>query len=69
MSFYKTKLTIEVECETQFGPHDAMDMVGHLLNVPAITMIRINKAKSDYKRQTKEDTQANAMERLPLRMK
>lgn len=66
---YKTKLTVEVEVETQFGPSDAMNMVGVLLQVPAIKMIRIIKAKSDYKRHTPEDVQANALQRLPLRIK
>lgn len=66
---YKTKLTVEVEVETQFGPRDAMDMVGTLLNVPAINTVRVVKAKSDYKRFTPQDVQANALERLPLRLK
>lgn len=45
----KTKLTVEIEVETQFGPEDAVKMVDSLLNVPAIRSVLVSKIESEWK--------------------
>lgn len=46
-----TKLTVEIEIQTQFGPADAIQMIGNLTNatsVPAIKSVNVIKMETDY---------------------
>jgi hypothetical protein len=52
---YKTKINLEVEVSTQFGPKNAVDLIGVLLNVPAVNHITVKKVETDYKVKTAED--------------
>lgn len=45
----KTKLTIEFEVHTQFGPADAVKMMDILTRIPAIDSVKISKIESDWK--------------------
>jgi hypothetical protein len=45
----RTKLTVEVECHTQFGPADAVKMVDYLLRIPAISSVKVTAIDSDWK--------------------
>ena len=61
---YNNKVTVEIECQTQFGPLDAVEMLKNVLNFPAIQSVVITDVQSDYKRFTKEDVQANFLEKF-----
>lgn len=45
----RSKLTVEVECHTQFGPETAVKMIDSLLKVPAISSVKIVAIDSDWK--------------------
>jgi hypothetical protein len=46
--FYTTKLLIEVDVSTQFGPRDAICLVKTLLKCPAITSVSIKSGHTNY---------------------
>lgn len=47
-NFYKTKLTVEFDIETQHGPESAGNMIDVLTRVPAITNVKIVKVVTNY---------------------
>lgn len=70
---YKTKLTVEVEVETQFGPEDAVNLVDVLTRVPAITSVNVVGLETDYESKLDkgfpEDVQSLAMNRVPRKIR
>lgn len=46
--YYKTKLTVEVEIQTQFGPQSAVDIIRSLTNIPAVDSVVVTDIDSDY---------------------
>jgi hypothetical protein len=44
----KTKLTVEIDVETQFGPEDAINLVDVLTRIPAITGVNVIALETDY---------------------
>lgn len=48
MQFYKTRLVIEVEVETQFGPESAMNLIIARLQCPAVTDITMLSGETNY---------------------
>lgn len=48
MSFYRTKLVLEVEVSTQFGPEDAKIMIEDILNKPAISNLIFLCGRTNY---------------------
>ena len=58
--FYKTKLTVEFEISTQFGPANAVNIIDNLTNhIPAIESIKVIDLKTDYIPMTEQDSQKN----------
>lgn len=45
----KTKMTVEFEVETQFGPESAVNMIDILTQVPAIKAVTVTRVNSDWK--------------------
>lgn len=45
---HKTKLTVELEVETQFGPDSAIKIVDCVTRIPAITSVNVIKLETDY---------------------
>lgn len=52
---YKTTILVEVEVETQFGPENAVTMLQHLLDVPAIESINVEITRTSYVPSTSKD--------------
>ena len=48
MESFKTRMTVEIEVETQFGPASAIDVLANLLQVPAVKGIVLQRLESDY---------------------
>ena len=46
--FYTTKLLVEVEVKTQFGPDGALSLVKTNLIWPAVTGLKVLKAESNF---------------------
>jgi hypothetical protein len=69
--FYKNKLTLEIEIETQFGPEAAVNLISVLNNVPAVTSINVTKLESNYDTSNvfPEDANLRMMNRIPLKLK
>ncbi len=63
---YKTKLTLEVDVETQFGPKDAVYIVKNLLNVLAVKSVWVENVETDYKLLTPEDENKHFMGQHPF---
>lgn len=69
---FTTKLTIELEIQTQFGPADAMQMVSNLLvPVPAVKSVRIVNASTDCDTTHSHKTDVNllAIQSVPFGLK
>jgi hypothetical protein len=66
---FKTKLILEVDCETQFGPEDARNMMTNLLKVPAITSTIVREITSDYKPLGKLDRQIAVLQEKNYKIK
>lgn len=67
----RTKLTVEIEAHTQFGPETAVKIVGHLLKVPAITEVKITAIDSDWKptpQTFSEDVNLRTILGLPIKL-
>lgn len=68
----KTKLTVEIEVETQFGPEDAVKMVDSLLNVPAIRSVLVSKIESEWKPNEStfpENLNLRMLQSIPLKLR
>lgn len=66
---YTTKLTVELEVSTQFGPLTAVEMVKGLINVPAVTKATLTNLDTNYKLLTREDSNKSVMRRFPKKLK
>lgn len=68
---YKTKLTVEIEVETQFGPLDAISMVDILTRVPAINSLNLIKLETDYNPPEgfPKNEQLKAMNNIPRKIR
>lgn len=67
---YKTKLTFEVEIETQFGSSDAISMIDILTRVPAITSLNVIKLETDYIPPSEPlNEQLKAMNNIPRKIR
>lgn len=67
----RTKLTVEIEAHTQFGPETAVKMVGYLLKVPAISEVKITAIDSDWKSTPQtfpEDVNLRTILSLPIKL-
>lgn len=65
---YNTKLTIEVDISTQFGPESAVALINILLDIPAIKSVSVEKLSTDYVPFTEFDTNRNVMETTPFKL-
>lgn len=45
----KTKLTVEIEVETQFGPESAVSMIDNIIRVPAVKSVTVTNVDSEWK--------------------
>lgn len=45
----KTKITVEFEVETQFGPESAINMIDILTRVPAVKSVNVLEVDSEWK--------------------
>lgn len=68
-SFYKTKLVVEIEVSTQFGPTDAVNMVKHLTNVPAVLSVTVSKLETDYLPQNEKEENFKTIRSVPIKIK
>lgn len=66
--FYTTKLTVEMEVQTQFGPADAIELVKNLNKVPAVVSFNVSKLETDYRPFFAEETNAEAMNNIPVKL-
>ena len=66
-----TKLTIEFEVSTQFGPLDAINMIDTLTRVPAIKSVNVVKLETDYDQTDKflEDVNVKAINSIPKKIR
>jgi len=66
-----TKLTIELEIKTQFGPESAISMVDSLTRVPAITSVNVVKLETDYvpPEGLPDDSQLKAITSIPKKIR
>lgn len=62
---YSTKMLLEVEVSTQFGPESAVNCVKSALNFSAIDKVRLIKVSSDYVPLTNEDANKKVFENVP----
>lgn len=46
--FYNTKILVEVDVSTQFGPNDAVNLVRTNLKCPAVSNIKIKEVRTDF---------------------
>jgi hypothetical protein len=69
VKWYKTKVTIEVEVQTQFGPNDAINLVDMNLRYPAITGLTLLKVESDYVPLTEQDLNREAVSNVPRQLR
>ena len=70
--FYTTKLTVELEVDTQFGPADAVSMIKTLFeNIPAIGRSKVIDLHTNYKPFTEQDCNKVVMGKnnLPIEIK
>jgi hypothetical protein len=69
----KTKLTLEIEVETQFGPEDAINLVDVLTRIPAITGVNVIALETDYVSKLDkgfpEDVQSLGMLNIPRKLR
>jgi len=67
--FYTTKLNVDFEISTQFGPNDAISMIKILIdNIPAVKSVMLLEVDSDYIA-TEEDSNYKAFCGLPRKLK
>jgi hypothetical protein len=66
---YCTKLTLEIEVETQFGPADAISVVDNITRFPAIKSLTLLKAESDYKAPFETDLNFVTMQNIPRKIR
>lgn len=71
---YNTKLTVEVDITTQFGPEDAVKMIEVLfMNVPAIKSATVVGLETDYEslldKGFPKDTNSLVMKNIPIKIK
>ncbi len=45
----KTKITVELEVETQHGPESAVNMIDVLTRVPAVRSLAVTRIESEWK--------------------
>ncbi len=45
----KTKVTVELDVETQFGPESAINMIDILTRVPAVKSVMVARVDSEWK--------------------
>jgi hypothetical protein len=67
--FYTSKLTLEIEVSTQFGPDDAVQIIASLTKknyVPAIKSVKLTNLTTDYIPRAKEDINRRVMSRFPI---
>ena len=66
-----TKLTVEFEISTQFGPVDAINMIDNLTRAPAITSVEVIKLKSDYDTANRhpDDVNVKAISNIPRKIR
>ena len=69
----KTKLTVEFEVETQFGPLDAIGVIDNVTRYPAITSVNIVGLETDYVSKLDtgfpEDVQSLAIKDIPKKIR
>jgi hypothetical protein len=46
--FFTTRITVEVEVHTQFGPEAAIQLVRDRLKVPAVNAVRVTVCATNY---------------------
>ena len=68
-NFYTTKLTLDIEVLTQFGPADAINMMHNIFNFPAIKSATITKAESDYVALSNKEVNHIALSNVPCKIK
>jgi len=66
---YTTKLTVEIDIETQFGPADAISMIDNALNLPAITGVNVIGLETNYKPFFNEEKNCEAINNIPLKLR
>jgi hypothetical protein len=70
---FKTKLTVEFDVETQFGPESAISVIDTLTGVPAIISVNVVKLETDYESKLDKgfprDIQSLAMKNIPLKIR
>ena len=73
LGMIKTKLTLEIEVETQFGPEDAINLVDVLTRIPAITGVNVIALETDYVSKLDkgfpEDVQSLGMLNIPRKLR
>ncbi len=62
---YNTKLMVEFNITTQFGPQDAVNMVDVLSRVPAIKSVKVVSLETDYKPASLKDANGILMRSIP----
>jgi len=68
----KTKLLLELEVDTQFGPESATILVGSLINYPAILSAKILNMETEWKASQNtfpENGNLKTLNSLPITLK
>jgi hypothetical protein len=68
----KTKLTVEIDVETQFGPESAVNMIDILTRVPAVKSITVTHIDSEWKSDdytSPQDSNFRMLQRIPFKLR
>lgn len=66
--FFRTKMLVEIEVDTQFGPESATGLVRTLLNVPAVQSLVLEKIESNYVPASTSDANYNILHQTPRKL-
>lgn len=68
----KTKLTVEIDVETQFGPESAVNMIDILTRVPAVKSVTVTRVDSEWKPDEStfpENTNLRMLQSIPRKIR
>lgn len=68
----KTKLAIEIDVETQFGPESAVNMIDNLTRVPAVKSVTVTRVDSEWKPDEStfpENTNLRMLQSIPRKIR
>jgi len=67
--FYKTRLFIEVDIETQFGPRDAISLAANMVGFPAVTKAVVTKVETNYIPFSDKDSNLEVLNKKAIQIK